>query len=74
MDLSLPEIDGWEARRRIKSRADLQDIPILALSSHAMCGDEERVLQCGCDDYLSKPLDEDLLCQKLARLLGEEAE
>jgi two-component system, cell cycle response regulator DivK len=70
MDLSLPVIDGWEATRRIKANATLHDIPIIALSAHAMMGDEENALQSGCDDYLSKPLDEDLLFAKLAEFLG----
>jgi CheY-like chemotaxis protein len=70
MDLSLPVMDGWEATRRIKAQAALQGIPIIALSAHAMKGDEDRARQSGCDDYLSKPLDEDLLFQKLAKLLG----
>ena len=70
MDLSLPGIDGWEATRRIKANATLAHIPIIALSSHAMRGDEEKARQAGCDDYLSKPLDEDLLFQKLAQYLG----
>jgi len=70
MDLSLPVIDGWEATRRLKANAALCDIPIIALSAHAMTGDEERALQSGCNDYLSKPLDEDLLFAKLAKFLG----
>jgi two-component system cell cycle response regulator DivK len=70
MDLSLPVMDGWEATRRIKAQVALQGIPIIALSAHAMKGDEDRARQSGCDDYLSKPLDEDLLFQKLAKLLG----
>jgi two-component system cell cycle response regulator DivK len=70
MDLSLPVMDGWEATRRIKAQAALRGIPIIALSAHAMKGDEDRARQSGCDDYLSKPLDEDLLFQKLAKLLG----
>jgi len=70
MDLSLPVIDGWEAARRIKANAALHNIPIIALSAHAMRGDEERARRSGCDDYLSKPLDEDLLFAKLARFLG----
>ena len=72
MDLLLPVIDGWEATRRIKANAALRAIPIIALSAHAMTGDEERALQSGCDDYLSKPLDETLLFAKLARFLGQE--
>jgi two-component system cell cycle response regulator DivK len=71
MDLSLPIIDGWEATRRLKANAALQDIPIIALSAHAMMGDQEKALQCGCDDYLSKPLDEDLLFATLARFLEQ---
>src|SRR5215813_6608085 len=70
MDLSLPVIDGWEATRRIKANAALRDIPVIALTAHAMTGDAERALQSGCNDYLSKPLDEDLLFAKLAKFLG----
>src|SRR5215510_10283210 len=70
MDLSLPVVDGWEATRRIKADAALQHIPIIALSSHAMRGDEEKARQAGCDDYLSKPLDEDLLYAKLRTFLA----
>jgi two-component system, cell cycle response regulator DivK len=71
MDLSLPIIDGWEATRRIKANVALQGIPIIALSAHAMLGDHEKALQSGCDDYLSKPLDEDLLFATLARFLEQ---
>src|SRR5262245_34153529 len=71
MDLSLPVIDGWEATRRIKANATLRHIPVIAVSSRAMREDAEKARQSGCDDYLSKPLDEDLLFEKLARFLGE---
>ncbi len=71
MDLSLPVIDGWEATRRIKADEALQSIPVIALTAHAMRGDAEKARECGCDDYLSKPLDEDLLFEKLTRFLGE---
>jgi two-component system cell cycle response regulator DivK len=70
MDLSLPVIDGWEATRRLKANEALKNIPIIALSAHAMMGDEEKARECGCDDYLSKPLDEDLLFEKLGQFLG----
>jgi two-component system, cell cycle response regulator DivK len=70
MDLSLPVIDGWEATRRIKADGVLKSIPIIALSAHAMTGDEEKALQCGCDDYLSKPLHEDRLFETLAKFVG----
>jgi two-component system, cell cycle response regulator DivK len=71
MDLSLPVIDGWEATRRIKANGALKHIPIIALSAHAMTGDEEKARQSGCDDYLSKPLDEDLLFAKIDKFLGK---
>jgi two-component system, cell cycle response regulator DivK len=71
MDLSLPVIDGWEATRRIKANGALKHIPIIALSAHAMTGDEEKARQSGCDDYLSKPLDEDLLFVKIDKFLGK---
>jgi two-component system cell cycle response regulator DivK len=70
MDLSLPGIDGWEATRRLKARPDTAAIPVIALTAHAMQGDEERARACGCDDYLTKPIDEDQLFTRLARLLG----
>jgi CheY-like chemotaxis protein len=70
MDLSLPVIDGWEATRRIKADPALRGIPIIALSAHAMSGDAEKARQCGCDDYLSKPLDDELLLEKLSKFLG----
>jgi CheY-like chemotaxis protein len=70
MDLSLPGIDGWEATRRLKARPETAAIPVIALTAHAMQGDEERARACGCDDYLTKPIDEDQLFAKLARLLG----
>ena len=69
MDMSLPVVDGWEATRRIRSDAELADVPIIALTAHAMQGDEERTRACGCDDYLSKPIDEDLLFAKIRALL-----
>jgi two-component system cell cycle response regulator DivK len=70
MDLSLPVMDGWEATRRVKADEALRHTPVIALSAHAMKGDEDRARQSGCDDYLAKPLDEDLLFEKLAKFLG----
>ncbi len=58
MDLSLPVIDGWEATRRLKADRELRHIPVIALTAHAMQGDEARARACGCDDYLAKPIDE----------------
>jgi CheY-like chemotaxis protein len=70
MDLSLPVIDGWELARRLKAHDDLKHIPIIALTAHAMTGDERRARESGCDDYVTKPLDEDLLFEKLEHFLG----
>jgi two-component system cell cycle response regulator DivK len=70
MDLSLPVIDGWEASRRLKADPALRHIPVIALTAHAMQGDEARARASGCDDYLAKPIDETLLFEKLDRILG----
>lgn len=70
MDLSLPRMDGWEATRRLKADTELSKIPIIVLSAHAMRGDEERARASGCDDFLTKPIDETLLYQTVARHLG----
>lgn len=70
MDLQLPVLDGWEATRRIKADPELQGIYVIAISSHAMPGDEQRARESGCDDYLSKPLYESRLFAMLERFLG----
>ena len=70
MDLSLPVMDGWEATRQIKSKKELQSVPIIALTAHAMKGDEEKAKAAGCNDYLSKPVDENDLFAKVAKYLG----
>jgi len=70
MDLSLPRMDGWEATRLLKADPRVARIPIIALSAHAMRGDEERARASGCDGFLTKPIDETLLFQTLARYLG----
>ncbi len=69
MDMSLPVMDGWEATRRLKADGNVKHIPIIALTAHAMSSDEEKALAAGCDGYLAKPLDEDLLFEKLDQLL-----
>jgi len=61
MDLSLPGMDGWEATRRLKANNELQSIPVIALTAHAMPGDKEKALLAGCDDYVSKPIEIDSL-------------
>jgi two-component system, cell cycle response regulator DivK len=68
MDISLPIMDGYEATRNI--RKTFQYLPIIGLSAHAMQGDAEKAKAAGCNDYLTKPVDEDLLCKKLKEYLG----
>ena len=70
MDLSLPRMDGWEATRRLKADEALSAIPVIVLSAHAMRGNEERARAAGCDDFLTKPIDETLLFRALERHLG----
>ena len=65
MDMSLPEIDGWEATRRIKADAATRAIPVIALTAHAMAGDRARALEAGCDDYEAKPVDFARLIEKI---------
>ncbi|HEX2905735.1 MAG TPA: response regulator [Phototrophicaceae bacterium] len=55
-DLSMPLINGWELRTRIKSKPELAAVPVLALSAHAIAGDKERALDAGFDGYLTKPV------------------
>jgi two-component system cell cycle response regulator DivK len=70
MDLSLPVIDGWEATRRIKADAATRQIPVIALTAHAMAGDEQKALEAGCDDYDTKPVDFKRLLGKIDTFLG----
>lgn len=69
MDLSLPEIDGWEATRRIKADPVLQRIPIVALTAHALTSDRESALAAGCSDFDTKPVEMPRLLNKIKALL-----
>jgi two-component system, cell cycle response regulator DivK len=68
MDISLPDMDGYEATRRI--RTTMPTLPIIGLSAHAMSGDADKAITAGCNDYLTKPVDEDLLLEKVKKYLG----
>jgi CheY-like chemotaxis protein len=68
MDLGMPDVDGWECARRLKSDASTSGIPIIALSGHAMVGDRQRALEAGCDDFDTKPIDFAKLLEKMDRL------
>ncbi len=71
MDIQMPKMDGLEATRILKADATTKNIPVLALTSYAMKGDEEKILQAGCDGYLAKPFDiKDLLQEVSKYLLG----
>src|SRR5262245_25234225 len=70
MDMSLPVLDGWEATRQLKADDATQAIPVIALTAHAMAGDEEKAREAGCDDYDTKPIELPRLLGKIEALLG----
>lgn len=69
MDLGLPDMDGWEALREIRSNAAGSDMRIVAFTAHAMVGDRERALAAGFDGYLSKPIDFETFADSVGALL-----
>jgi CheY-like chemotaxis protein len=70
LDVSLPELDGTEVLRKIRSDQRLRDLPVIALTAHAMAGDREKFISAGFDDYVTKPIvDEALLLNAIAGLL-----
>ena len=69
MDMSLPVLDGWEATRRLKSDPKTRTLPVIALTAHAMAGDEEKARQAGCDDFDTKPVEYTRLLSKIEGLL-----
>jgi two-component system cell cycle response regulator DivK len=71
MDFGMPVMDGWEATRRIKADPGLRHIPVIAITSHAMVGDEQKARDAGCDDYMAKPIHEDELLAKIRQFLGD---
>ena len=69
MDLSLPEVDGWEVVRRLRAEDSTRRLPIIALTAHAMAGDREKAIEAGCNDYDVKPVDWPRLLEKIRALL-----
>lgn len=69
MDMSLPVLDGWEATRRLKSDPATRQIPVIALTAHAMAGDREKAREAGCDDFDTKPVELPRLLSKIEGLL-----
>ena len=70
MDLEMPVVDGWEATRRLKDDPQTRDIPIIALSAHALAGEREKALAAGCDEFDTKPIEFDRLVGTLRRVLA----
>jgi len=71
MDMSLPVVDGWEATRRLKADGQTKQIPIIALTAHAMPEDERKSREAGCNDYDTKPVELPRLLGKIEALLGK---
>jgi len=70
MDIQLPILDGYEATRRIKADPDLAHIPIIAVTSYALAGDEEKTRAAGCDGYIAKPFSPRQLLGKIQEFIG----
>ena len=67
--MDLPVVDGWEAARRLKGNSQTQDIPIIALSAHALAGEREKAIATGCEEFDTKPFDFDRLVATVRRVL-----
>ena len=72
LDMSLPVMDGWTAAGHLKANRDTKDIPVIALTAHAMAEDKEKALAAGCDDFDTKPVDFKGLREKIDKFLGNQ--
>ena len=70
LDMSLPIMDGWEVARNLKADDALKNIPVIALTAHAMAGDREKTLEAGCDEYDTKPIEFKRLLGKIDAMIG----
>ncbi|MGA1236843.1 MAG: response regulator [Limisphaerales bacterium] len=71
MDMSLPVMDGWEATRQLKASDETRGVPVVALTAHAMAGDEQKAREAGCDGYETKPVELTRLLAKIEALLAK---
>ena len=71
MDISIPVIDGWEATQVLKHDPQTRDIPIIALTAHALASDREKAMEVGCDGYLAKPCEPRAVVAEVQRFLGK---
>ena len=71
MDLEMPVVDGWEATRRLKGNPQTREIPIIALSAHALASEREKALAAGCNEFDTKPIEFDRLVATLRRILAD---
>ena len=71
MDLEMPVVDGWEATRRLRGDPQTREIPIIALSAHALVGEREKALAAGCNEFDTKPIEFDRLVATVRRILAD---
>jgi two-component system cell cycle response regulator DivK len=71
MDINMPDIDGYTLTNRLRQNPEMYGVPIIAMTANVMKGDRERTLEAGCDGYIQKPIDVDILGQQLRRFLKE---
>jgi len=70
MDLEMPVVDDWEATRRLKGNPQTRDIPIIALSAHALAGERDKAIATGCQEFDTKPIEFDRLVATVRRVLA----
>ena len=70
MDMNMPELDGWEATRRIRALDGVRGIPIIAVTAHGMAGDRDKAIEAGCDDHHTKPVDLPKLLVQIEAMLA----
>jgi CheY-like chemotaxis protein len=72
MDISIPKMDGWEATQRLKADTNTKQIPIIALTAHALASDREKAMEVGCDGYLAKPCEPRAVVAEVQKFLGRD--